>query len=90
MKNQQTVRINTECDITFFVPCYNEECNIIPTFENILGAVKEADVSYEILVVDDSSQDNTVRVLENYIQTNPEVPVVFVKNQKNMYQHLWV
>jgi dolichol-phosphate mannosyltransferase len=84
METQHSVRIDSECDITFFVPCYNEEDNIIPTFGNIVGAATETGISYEILVVDDRSQDNTVGMIENYMQAHPEVPVTLVRNQKNM------
>ena len=49
--------------------------------------IKSRNISYEILVVDDRSQDNTVGVLENYIQTNPEVPIVFVKNKNYLGHH---
>ena len=73
--------MDSECDITFFVPCYNEEDNIIPTFRNIVGAAVEKGVSYEIFVVDDRSLDNTVLVIEEYMQTNPEVPVTLVQNK---------
>ena len=84
MKNQYSIRLDSECDITFFVPCYNEEGNIIATFENIVGAAIEAGIAYEILLVDDLSQDNSVRVIESYMQTHPDVPVTLLKNKKNM------
>ena len=83
MKNQYSFRIDSECDITFFVPCYNEESNVIPSIENIIGAAIETGVSYEILLVDDSSQDNTVSMVEDYIKTHPEIPITLVKNKKN-------
>jgi glycosyltransferase involved in cell wall biosynthesis len=84
MGKQYPSIMDSECDITFFVPCYNEEDNIIPTFGNIVGAAVEKGVSYEIFVVDDRSLDNTVLVIEEYMQTNPEVPVTLVKNKRNM------
>ena len=40
-------------DISFFVPCKNEEKNIYKTLENIIYSVEG--LSYEILVVDDGS-----------------------------------
>ena len=53
-QNQFLVRIDSECDITFFVPCYNEENNVLSTFENIIRAGREVDITYEILLVDDN------------------------------------
>jgi glycosyltransferase involved in cell wall biosynthesis len=84
MEIQHPVRVDAECDISFFVPCYNEEDNIVPTLENIIKATKETGVSYEILLVDDKSQDNTVRVAEEFILTHPEIPITLVKNKNNM------
>ena len=83
-QSQFLVRIDSECDITFFVPCYNEEDNVLSTFENIVRAVREVDITYEILLVDDKSQDNTVYVVEEYIKAHPDVPVTFVRNKKNV------
>ncbi len=84
MGNQHPILLASECDITFFVPCYNEEDNVIRTFESIVGAATEVGVSYEILVVDDKSQDNTVGVIEDYVEANPEIQMTIVKNEKNL------
>lgn len=84
MKNQHPVKVDIECDISFFVPCYNEEGNIVPTLENIIEATKETRVSYEILLVDDKSRDNTVRVVQDFIGANPEIPITLVENKNNM------
>ena len=43
---------------TFFVPCLNEENNIIRTINNIIKSVESCGIeSYEILVNDDCSDD---------------------------------
>ena len=52
-------------DITFFVPCFNEEKNIVKTLENIINSV--GNIKYEILVCDDGSKDNTKEIVKNYI-----------------------
>ncbi len=84
MKDQFPVRLDSEYDISFFVPCYNEEGNIVATFGNIVGAANEVGITYEILLVDDRSKDNSVRVIEDYMRTHPDVPITLVKNEKNM------
>ena len=38
--------MDSEVDVTFFVPCYNEEANVIRTFKNIISAANEVRVSY--------------------------------------------
>jgi len=67
-------------DVTIVVPCLNEEENI-PT---ILGALQEAlrDVSfrYEIVVVDDQSEDLTFKVASNYAQSiEGEAPIRVIR-----------
>ena len=48
---------------TVIVPSYNEEKAIAKVLENILNVIDE---SYEIIVVDDGSRDNTVQIASNY------------------------
>ena len=48
-----------EKDITIFVPCYNEEGNIIDTFNTIISALVETKLSWEIIVIDDASVDKS-------------------------------
>ena len=43
--------------LSIFVPCYNEEKNITKSLNNIKEAVQN--ISYEILVADDGSKDNS-------------------------------
>ena len=44
--------------LSIFVPCFNEENNIISTLNNIKEGI--LNVSYEVLVVDDASKDKTI------------------------------
>ncbi len=73
-----------QVDITFFVPCLNEEKNVENTLQVILSAVAEARVTYEILVVDDCSEDGTVGVVEAFHRAHPELPVVLVTSEHNL------
>ena len=70
-------------DITFFVACYNEENGIIPSLEAIRRAVALANVTHDVIVIDDGSRDKSVELIQQYKKENPEQPVVLVVNQKN-------
>jgi glycosyltransferase involved in cell wall biosynthesis len=70
-------------DISFFVPCLNEEKNVVNTLHVILASIAKTRVSYEILVVDDGSTDGTVVVVEAFQRERPEVPLRLVKNERN-------
>ena len=56
--------MNYKPNITVIIPTYNEENNI----ENTLIAIKQqvCDVTYEVVVVDGQSKDNTVSIAKNY------------------------
>lgn len=75
--------IKKECDITFFVPCLNEEQNIGPTLDNIRAALKSFNYTFQVLIIDDCSRDNTVRVIEDYKLKNPSIRIDLVKNTMN-------
>jgi len=66
-------------DVTIFVPCYNEEKNVINTFKIINGAFAKLGLSYEIVAIDDGSKDSTAQVINEYIRSNPD---------KNIYLHV--
>ena len=51
-------------DVTFYVPCLNEEDNIGPTLETLAEVVSKLRIRGEVLVFDDGSTDGTARVVE--------------------------
>lgn len=62
-------------DISIFVPCYNEEGNILDTFETIISALKETNLTWEIIVIDDASTDNSVEIIRRYKKEHPEYSI---------------
>ena len=72
-----------EIDITVLVTCYNEEDYIIDTLENVLGALSETSLSYEVIVIDDASNDRSVERIERYIEGHPEYPITLEVNKRN-------
>jgi len=75
---------NKTFDITFFVPCYNEQENILNTLDAIVAAVSKTNLKYEILVVDDCSSDKTSAIVEQYRRDHPLVPLALKKNKVNL------
>jgi glycosyltransferase involved in cell wall biosynthesis len=70
-------------DLTFFVPCYNEAGNIRATVDTILTAMHGSTVSYEILMCDDSSEDNTKEIIDSIIIDNKSSRLRLVANDIN-------
>ena len=51
-------------NITILIPAYNEEATIIPLLKSVQKETsKIKTVSFEIVVIDDFSQDNTNKLL---------------------------
>ena len=72
-----------EVDITIVVSCYNEEAFITDTIENVINALMATGHSYEIIVVDDASRDNSVQKIQEYIKSHSEHPIRLVQNKLN-------
>ena len=76
--------IREELDLTIFVPCYNEATRIEGTLETIRGAHAELPLTYEVIVVDDGSTDDTARVVEAYRAAHPDFPCRLHRNAGNL------
>lgn len=62
--------------LSVIIPCYNEEENIGTMLEELIPVIKKipgAD-SYQVIIVDDHSSDNTFRVIKN--MGKPEVSCI--------------
>jgi glycosyltransferase involved in cell wall biosynthesis len=69
--------------ISVFISSYNEERSIVPTIESISGALTKSGLSWEIIVVDDASSDNSAEAVHRYIGANPSLPIRLNVNTKN-------
>jgi glycosyltransferase involved in cell wall biosynthesis len=71
------------CDLTLFIACYNEQEGIIPSIEIVVAAAKEAGITYDIVIVDDASEDDSVKRTQEYMSQHPELPIKLVINHSN-------
>ena len=71
-------------DLTVMVSCYNERDYIISTLENLTLALSQAGVTkYEIIVVDDTSKDDSPELVREYIRAHPEQRILLRQNKVN-------
>ena len=66
-------------DISVVVPVYNEEGNVEPLIGEINGVLRHMGKSYEVVVVDDGSEDRTFAVLSKLHREQPTMKVVRLK-----------
>lgn len=71
--------------ISVMVPTYNEEENVVPLSEAIIGELEKLpQYDYEILFIDNDSKDSTREKLEMLCSKNPKIKAIF--NAKNFGQ----
>lgn len=72
--------------ISIMIPCYNEEENVVPMSEAIVKLMEEklSEYDYELLFIDNCSQDNTQTLLRGVCAKNPKIKAIF--NAKNFGQ----
>jgi len=51
-------------DVTVVLPCYNEQDHVLLEIARVSEALDASEFSYELLVIDDASTDNTLEVLK--------------------------
>jgi len=68
-------------DISIIIPVYNEEANIIPLYKELKQAMDKIRKEYEVIFVDDGSNDGTFERLSEINRTDRNVRVIqFTKN----------
>lgn len=69
--------------ISFVVTSYNYEKYILKTLESIK---KQSYANFEIIVVDDCSNDNSCDIIENFIAENQDLKITLIKQTTNQGQ----
>lgn len=67
-------------DISVIIPVYNLEQYISKTLESILVQTYN---NYEIIIVDDGSTDNTVKISENILRESNKKYKIMAQHQNN-------
>lgn len=69
-------------DLSLVIPVYNEEQNIPLLFDAVHRALDGLDRSWEVIFVDDGSQDGSLSALESLVEQDPQYVrvVVFRRN----------
>lgn len=59
-------------NLSLIIPVYNEQDNLPMLFEAIDQTMNSLGKTWEVILVDDGSRDNSLAVLEEYARNNPE------------------
>ena len=61
--------------ISVIIPCYNEEHTILKVIRLVHESLDRYE--YEIILVDDTSKDNTKMLLEEYSRSDEKIEVIY-------------
>jgi len=62
--------------ISVVIPIYNEAGNLGELFSRLKEVLNKEKLSYEIIAVNDGSQDNTWQILESYAKSNKNIKAI--------------
>lgn len=62
--------------ISIVTPCFNEESNVEELYKRIKSAIKEIAYDFEIIFIDNASQDTTASKLKKIAAIDPSVKVI--------------
>ena len=62
--------------LSVVIPAYNEEQNIRQSLARVFDFFETKDYSFEVIVVDDGSEDKTVAVIEEFFGERPELRLI--------------
>ena len=71
LKNRE--KLENLVEVTFYVPCLNEENSIIPTLDKLVSVAKDLNLTFELIVYNDGSTDKTKEIVENYIKKHSDI-----------------
>ncbi|MEW6087949.1 MAG: glycosyltransferase family 2 protein [bacterium] len=86
LNSESMLRYIPQCfekDLTIMIPCYNEEGNIIGTFDTLIPVLCKMPFSWEIIVIDDASHDNSKELIRGYINSHPHYCISLKVREKN-------
>ncbi len=73
-------------DISFYMPCLNEEINVVSSLNTIINLCKKSEVSnFEILIFNDGSKDNSKNIISNFInKNNMQDKIKLINNERTL------
>jgi len=68
--------------LSIIIPCYNEERNIrLGALENVASYLAKKKFSYEVIIIDDGSVDESKLLIKKFISSNPKFRLIHKKHQ---------
>lgn len=65
--------------LSIIIPAYNEEKTIVTVLNKINEVKLIGNIEKEVIIVNDCSKDNTEAIIQDYISTNPQLTINYLK-----------
>jgi len=62
--------------LSVVIPAFNEEKNIVKSLSSIFAYLKDYAYNYEVLIVDDGSSDNTVKLVSDFCKEHKKFRII--------------
>ena len=62
--------------ISVFLPCYNEQDNIVRAAKQALAVLEKLEADFELIIVDDGSSDGTAQIADELAGQNDKIKVL--------------
>lgn len=72
-------------ELSIFFPCYNEEKNILDTFNKALPIIKEVADKWEVILINDGSKDKTGQIIQSIADNYPKNVKIVTHNPNRGY-----
>lgn len=80
----RAVKTTIAPELSFAIPCYNEEANVVAMYEAVTAQAEKHASSHEIIFIDNCSKDRTRELLRELCARDPRVKAIF--NNRNYGQ----
>ena len=68
-------------NVSIIIPLYNEEESLLALYDKITNVLKNENLSYEIIFIDDGSKDDSLNILKNLHSKDKNIKIYsFQKN----------
>lgn len=68
---------------SLILACFNEETHLEKSFQTIISVLNKTRTRYEIIFVDDKSQDQTLQIIKEIIKKHPKVAIKLLAHSRN-------
>jgi len=68
--------LNVTVELSVAIPCYNEEENLPAAVPRLVSILREAQIDFELIFIDDGSGDRTAEILQGFIDDGQPVRLV--------------